>query len=145
MRKIGKQVYDRKVEQVEALLGRQRGATLSPQFKRNVMVAIDRLPEPSLLSPPARARDLLYALRLLSTGERIGLGLALCAIVALAWPGMGDMLVLAEWELSDFTVNLSVGGTALSASLLSVLAVSLGVVFMVGVGAFASRNHLIGA
>jgi hypothetical protein len=145
MRRIAKQVPSGKSEKVEALLREQHGAQLSPQFKRNVLAAIGRLPEPALLSPPGRARDLLYALRLLSTGERIGLGLALCASVALLLPGAGDVLALAEWELADFTVSFSVGSTALSASLLSVLAVVLGVAFMAGVGAFASRNHLIGA
>lgn len=144
MIRMNRQVDDNRAERVEQLLRRQGGTALSPNFRRNVMAAVSRLPEPQVYAA-ARPRDLLYALRLLTTGERIGLGLALCAVVALLLPGAGDLFALAELELSDFTVDLSVGGVALSASLLSVIAVTLGVLFMAGVGAFASRNHLIGA
>jgi hypothetical protein len=145
MLRNAKQLDSGSGEKLEALLREQPAALLSPQFQRNVLAAVSRLPEPALLASPARGRDLLYALRLLSTGERIGLGLALCALVALALPSVSDALALAEWDLADFTVSFSIGGTALSASLLSVLAVALGVVFMAAVGAFASRNHLLGA
>ena len=135
---------EEKLDKVERLLREQQGVQLSLQFKQRVMAAIERLPAPELIAPRRGLSDLVYALRLLSSGEKVALGLILCGLIALLLPGAGELLVAAEWELGDLTLSISLGETALSASLMSVIAVAAGLLAMTGVGAYAARNNLIG-
>ena len=140
---------ERKIQQVERLLREQGSVQLSPQFRRGIMDAISQLPAPAVTAPPRPASGLGYALRLLSTGEKLGLGLLGLGLIAclavLLIPGAGDWLALANWELGELTLSISIGESVASASLLSVLAVVGLAVFMAGLGSFSARNHLIGA
>jgi hypothetical protein len=54
-------------------------------------------------------------------------------------------MLAAQWELGDMELSISLGETALSASLMSVIAVAAGLLAMTGVGAYAAKNNLIGA
>ena len=135
---------EEKLDKVERLLREQQGVQLSLQFKQRVMAAIERLPAPELIAPRRGLSDLVYALRLLSSGEKVALGLILCGLIALLLPGAGELLLAAEWELGDLTLSISLGETALSASLMSVIAVAAGLLAMTGVGAYAAKNNLIG-
>jgi hypothetical protein len=119
---------DERLDKVEQLLRREQGVALSPEFKRNVLAAVAALPAPELIAPRRTWRDWVYALKLLSSGEKVALGLILAGIAALIIPGTAELLAIFEWELSDLT-----------------LSVSFGEMFMTGVGAYAARNNLIGA
>jgi len=132
-------------EKVEKLLREERGAGLSPQFRQRVMAAVRVLPAPELIAPRRNWRDVVYALKLLSSGEKVALGLILAGIAVFLLPSMGDVFAAFAWEFADLTLNISVGETALSASLLTVIAAAAGGLCMTGVGAYAARNHLIGA
>ena len=136
---------DERLDKVERLLRQERGVALSPEFKRNVMAAVAALPDPELIAPRRSWRDWVYALRLLSSGEKVALGLILAGIAGLIIPGTAELLAIFEWELADLTLSVSVGETVASASLLSVIAIAAGGLFMTGVGAYAARNNLIGA
>lgn len=140
---------ERKLAQVEQLLRSQGPAPLSPHFKRDVMAAIAQLPAPALTAPPRPATGWLYAVRLLNTGEKLGLGLLglglLACVAVMLIPGAGDWLALAGWELGELTLSVSIGETVASASLLSVLAVLGAAGFMACLGSFSARNHLLGA
>ncbi|GEM_PF-2205669 len=143
--KEDEKMSEERVDKVERLLRQQRGMQLSPQFRQNVMAAIRRLPAPELIAPRRGWRDAVYAFRLLSSGEKVALGLILCGLIALLLPGAGELLLAAQWELGDLALSIEVGETVLSASLMSVIAVAAGLLAMTGVGAYAARNNLIGA
>lgn len=136
---------ERKEQLVERLLRAERGVELAPDFKQQVMARLERLPAPELLAPHHGWRDWIYALRLLSSGEKIALGLIIVGIIVMLLPGARELLLAAQWELAGLELSLSIGESAVSASLASVIAVIAGALFMTGVGAFAARNHLIGA
>ncbi|MBN2080690.1 hypothetical protein JW859_00645 [bacterium] len=136
---------EKRLNKVEELLRAEQGVELSADFKQNVMAEINRLPEPELLTPRRTWRDAIYALKLLTSGEKVALGLILAAVVTVLWPGASELLAAAEWELADLTLSLSFGETAVSASLASVMTIGAGALFMTGVGAYAARNNLIGA
>jgi len=138
-------MVDKKLEQVERLLRAERGVELSPSFKQRVMGAISRLPDPELLAPPAAARDLGYFFRLLGVSGVVAIVLIVGGLTALFWPGATDLLAAYSWELGELKLSLSIGETALSASLLSVLVVAAAALFMAGVGAYTAKNHMIGA
>jgi hypothetical protein len=70
---------------------------------------------------------------------------AVPGIAVFLLPSMGDVFAAFAWEFSDLTLSISVGETALSASLLTVIAAVAGGLCMTGAGAYAARNHLIGA
>ena len=132
-----------KPDRVERLLRAQGPHELSPDFTRRVMEAISHLPDPELVAAPRGLRAAIRALRMLSPGERLGIGLILACVVALLLPGVDAVLEALRWELTGVDLSLNLGGTALSASLFSVIAVCLGSAFMAFVGAYVSRNHLI--
>ena len=134
-----------RLERIEKLLRAERGVELSADFTQQVMKKIRSLPAPELMAPRRTWRDWVYALKLLSNGEKVAGGLVIAGVLALLVPGAGDLLVYWQWELADLTFSVSVGETVASASLLSVLAMAAGVAFMTGVGAFAARNNLIRA
>jgi len=136
---------EKRLNKVEQLLRAQRGVELSADFKQNVMAEINRLPAPELITPRKSWRDAIYALKLLTSGEKVALGLILAAVVTVLLPGASELLAAAEWELADLTLSLSFGETAVSASLASVMTIAAGTLFMTGVGAYAARNNLIGA
>ena len=140
---------ERKLEQVERLLRSRGPAPLSADFRRNVLAAIGELPAPAQTAPPQPVSSWRYAWRLLSTGEKLGLGLLalglLACLAAVLIPDLGEYLMLASWEIGELTLSVSFGDTVLSASLLSVLAVLAAAGFMAGVGSYSARNHLIGA
>ena len=132
-----------KPDRVERLLRAQGPCEFSPDFTRRVMEAVSHLPDPALVAPPRGIWAALCTLRLFSPGERLIIGLILACVVALLLPGVDAVLEALRWELTGVDLSLTVGGTALSASLFSVVAVCLGIAFMAFVGAYVSRNHLI--
>jgi hypothetical protein len=140
---------EQRFTQVERLLREQGPARLSPHFKREVLAAIAQLPDPALTAPPRPAVGWRYALRLLSTGEKLGLGLLGLGLLACLGVGLlpaaQDWLALAGWELSGLALSVNIGGSVASASLASVLAVLGMAGFMAGLGSFSARNHLLGA
>ncbi len=152
--RAGKMIMDnamneKKLEQVERLLRSRGPAPLSPQFTRNVLAALEELPAPALTAPPRPAAGWRYAWRLLGAGEKLGLGLLalglLACLAALLVPDLAAYLQLASWELGELTCTVNIGETALSVSLVSVLAV-LGLAgFMAGLGTYGARSKLIGA
>jgi hypothetical protein len=133
-----------RLEKVEELLRQRRGTQLSPEFTRNVMQSIRRLPAPVLLAPPRSWHDYFYALRLLGGGGLAALLLVVATGVALFLPGANDVFAAAQWELADWTLSLSFGEAALSVSALSVLGIVIGGLAMIAVGTFSARNHLLG-
>lgn len=134
-----------KLDRVERLLRAQAPAPLSAGFKRNVLQSIAQLPDPELVAPPQGLAGLARGLRLLSAGELVAIGLVVLGTVIAFLPQTSSVIESWHWELASLDLSLSIGGMALSGSLLSILAVALTAVFMAGVGAYASRNHLIGA
>jgi 2-keto-4-pentenoate hydratase len=109
------------------------------------MRAVGRLPDPQLTAPVRGLPGIAKTLRLFSAGElAAGALIAAGALLALL-PGTGSALEGWHWELASLDLRLSIGGMVLSGSLLSIVAVALGSVFVAGVGAYASRHHLIGA
>lgn len=136
---------ERKEQLVEQLLRAERGVELAPDFRQRVMARIGHLPIPELLSPRRGWRDWIYALRLLSNGEKIALGLIFAGVIVMLIPGAGELLLAAQWELAGLELTLNIGETVVSASLASVIAVLAGALVMTGLGAYAARNHLIGA
>ncbi len=119
------------------MLHRQRGVELSPEFRRGVLDAISRLPDPELLPASPRLR---LALMLAA-----GLLTVVLGALSLALPHHSATLAAWQWELSDTSLALSVGGVALSASLLSLLCAAMGAAVLTVLGVYGKRNHLIGA
>ena len=130
------------LEKVEALLRQHGGTGLSPDFKRRVMAAVGRLPEPALL---ARQRGWRAALRLLGPVECAALLLILVALLLLFIPGASAWLSAMEWELSDMALSLTLGKSVLSVSMLSVLMVAAGLALLGGIGELSNRQRLLGA
>lgn len=130
---------------VERMLRDEGPLELSPDFKCRVMAQLETLPAPQDARPPGRARDAAYLLRLLSTGDKLALATIALGVLLLMIPGTSDLLALIELELADTALTLDIGGRMLSASLASVVAAGLGMLIMVGIGAYAARNQLISA
>jgi hypothetical protein len=133
-----------RLKKVEQLLRAEPGVELAPGFKQRVMHRIERLPAPEILAPRRSWRDIWLVLRGLDTGEKVGLGLALAGLLIMLLPGVDDVVAAINWQLADITISLSVGETIISASLISVISVAAGGLFMAGVGAYTARNHLVG-
>ncbi len=138
-------VQDEQVKRVEELLRRHGPASLPVDFKHNVMRAIAQLPDPELLTPPQGLRGVARSLRLLSAGELIAIGSVVLGLLFTLLPGISTVLEGWHWELASLDLSIGIGDLALSCSVLSIVAVAIGAAFMAGVGAYASRNHLIGA
>jgi hypothetical protein len=134
-----------KLDRVELLLRQHGAAPLSAGFKRDVLQAIAHLPDPELVTPQRGIAGLVRAMRLLSAGELVAIGLVLLGLVITLIPSVGNVLTGWHWELASLDVSISIGSMALSGSLLSMIAIVIGAAFMAGVGAYATRNHLIGA
>src|SRR5687767_27640 len=124
-------------DRIEALLRQQRGIELSPQFRRGVLEAIGRLPDPELLLAARVPRLALWL--------SCGLLTVLLGALSLAVPHYSATLAAWQWELSDLSVALSVGGLALSASLLSIVVAAAGAAVLTALGIYGRRNHLLGA
>lgn len=137
-------MQEEKLQKVEQLLRAEGGCTLSPDFKRRVMDTVRTLPPPELLAPRRSWRDWIYALRLLSSGEKVAAGLLAAGVLVLLIPGAAGLLSLWQWELSDLMLSVSIGETVASASLLSVIATAAGAAFVTGAGAYAAKHNLIG-
>ncbi|MCB1216627.1 hypothetical protein KDL44_04505 [bacterium] len=135
---------ERRLEGVERLLREQGPAEFSADFRSGILSAIEKLPDPELLPPPAAQRDWRWFLSLLGTGERVSIGLALVAIVLACTPQFQLWLAMLDWTWGDLTLSMNLGDVALSASLGTILATGLGAMLMAGVGIYSSRNHLIG-
>ena len=135
---------ERRLEEIECLLREQGPLELSKDFRRNVMSAIEVLPDPELLLPPAPQRDWRWFLSLLGTGEKVGIGLTLMILVLAFTPQFQGWLAVLEWQWGDLMVSLNFGDVALSASIGTLFAAALGVLLMASVGIYSSRNHLIG-
>ena len=129
-----------KLNRVEELLRAERQQLLSGDFTSKVMGRIRRLPDPELLSP---RRDLLYMLRTLSTGEKLGAACVLAGLALLLIPGAGDLIGGLGWELAGMSIDVNVGSSAASASLLSVASIVCCVLLLIGLGAYGARNKLI--
>lgn len=132
-----------KQNRVEELLKAERRQLLSGDFTSKVMGRIRRLPDPELIRPARSWRDWLYTLRMLGTGEKIGAALVLLGIALLFIPGTADLLGGLGWELEGFSLDVTLGGTALSASLATVATTVLCVLLLLGLGAYGARNKLI--
>lgn len=124
-------------DRIQTLLRAQRGAQLSPQFRRAVLDAVASLPDPGLL-PEARQPRLALWLA-------AGLVTLMLGALSLALPHYSATLAAWQWELSDLNVALSFGSVALSASLLSILVASVGAAVITLLGWYGRRNHLLGA
>lgn len=135
---------DHRLDDVEQLLREHGPQELSAEFRRNVMQAIEALPDPELLPPPAPQRDWRWFLSLMGTGEKLGLCLTLLALILAFTPQFQIWLAALNWQWGDMMVSLNLGDVALSASIGTLLAVALGAIVMTGVGIYSSRNHLIG-
>jgi hypothetical protein len=137
-------------ERIEQLLRKQHGVALSPDFRRDVLAAVAKLPDPGLLPgfvaaasssrtaagmPPPQ---LIFAL---AAGVLV---MALGALLLVA-PHFSATLAAWQWELADTTLALNIGGAALSASLLSLLCAGLGGALLTLLGMYGRRNHLLGA
>jgi hypothetical protein len=109
------------------------------------MRAVNALPAPALLERPHGISGLLAASRELGIGEKLGLGVAVLGLALCFIPGMDGLFASWQYDLADTTLSLSVGEVAVSASALSVLTFSLGAGFLTAVGAYASKQRLIGA
>ncbi|HES57804.1 MAG TPA: hypothetical protein ENO21_00055 [Firmicutes bacterium] len=131
---------DDRLNRVEQLLRAERRDLLSGDFTQKVMSRICRLPDPALLR---QDRGWLYTLRVLSTGEKLAAATVLLGLVLLLVPGAADALGGLGWELEAFSVELSLGGSALSASLASVATTVCCVLLLLGLGAYGARNRLI--
>lgn len=136
---------DERAKRVERLLRQQGPVPLSADFKHNVLRAVAQLPDPLLLVPPRGVRGLARGMRLLSPGEIVASGVIVLGLLCMLLPGLSSVLEKWHWELASLDLSISVGDMALSCSVLSIIAVAIGAAFMAGVGAYASRNHLIGA
>ena len=124
-------------ERIETLLRSQRGVQLSPQFRSGVLDAISRLPDPELLAVDRRPCFSLWL--------ACGLLTIILGALSLSAPQFSATLAAWQWELTDLSVALSLGGTVLSASLLSILIAAAGFTVLTVVGIYGRRNHLIGA
>ena len=82
-------------------------------------------------------------LRMLSTGEKLGAAFVLLGIALVFIPGASDALGGVGWELAGLSVDVNLGGSALSASLASVASVLCCVLLLLGLGAYSARNKLI--
>lgn len=143
--KMRRRSEHKSLERVERLLRAQPAAALAPDFKRQIMARISRLPEPAAMRRGLRPAAALALLSQLSAGERIGLGLVLLGAAALCLPGALDLFNLLEWELADYSLSLSLGETAISASLASVCAIGTGLVALMAAGLISTRQQLLGA
>src|SRR5438128_1597952 len=111
---------------LESLLRAQRGVALSAGFRRGVLDAIARV---ELVHLPAVPRFHAHL------GIALGALLILLGAAALLLPGWSTTLAAWQWELSDTNLAVTVGGTALSASLLSVLGLAAIAMVFAAVGA----------
>jgi hypothetical protein len=136
---------DEKLKSVERLLRQCGPAPLRADFKHNVLQAIAQLPDPELLAAPRGWSGLALSLRLLSAGELVAIGIVVLGLLFTLLPGISDALESWHWELASLDLSIGIGDMALSCSVLSIIAVAVGAAFMAGVGAYASRNRLIGA
>jgi len=138
-------VDDRKEQQVERMLRKEGGELLSPGFRRKVIAQVASLPAPELIKPRRGWADIVYGVRLLTVFEKATLVLALlCAVLAFI-PPVGEFLAAWSWELSDMAVSVTIGGEVVSASLLSVLSLAGGALFMVLAGAWGSKLSAAGS
>lgn len=135
---------ERNEKRIEELLRSERQSLLPDDFTSKLMAEVNKLPAPALAKPATSWGDLLYSLRLLGTGEKVAAALVLLGVAAIFLPGFSEVLAVWDWELSDMTVSMTIGETAASASLMSVLTISAGAVFMVGAGAYSMRSGMVG-
>jgi hypothetical protein len=109
------------------------------------MEAIARLPEPQAIAPPSASRSGLDLLRLLTTGEKVAIGVVLVCLAALFLPGALDWIDSVGFDLNHSVLALSIGDTVLSASMLSIVAVALCGLGLAAFGAYGTRHRLLGA
>lgn len=119
----------------ERLLRAQGGFALSPDFRRQVMARVAKLPAPALI--PQRGR--ISASQI--CGGLAGL-LALGGAVLLLLPGGGVLDALAL-DLAARYLSLSWGSTSVSLDLLSASALGTALALVAGITATASRLRLI--
>jgi hypothetical protein len=124
-------------DRIEALLRRQGATPLRGDFRRGVLDAIAQLPDPELLPVAPKPRLALWL--------AFGLIAMLLGAVAVAMPHLSLTLAAWQWELSDLSVALSVGGAVLSVSLVTVICAMAGAGILTALGIYGRRNHLIGA
>lgn len=131
---MGEKNYKRE-DLAEKLLREERGYALSPDFRRNVMAQVAKLPAPALI--PQRSR--------LSPGLLLGgaaglLALGGAALLLLPGGGVLDGLAL---ELAARNLSLSWGSSSVSLDLLTAAALGAGLALLGGFSAAASRLRLI--
>src|SRR5687767_16036180 len=105
-------------DRIEALLRSQRGVVLRDDFRRGVLDAVAYLPDPELLPVTSRPRLTLWLAG--------GLLTMVLGVLAVAMPHLSLTLAAWQWELSDLSVALSVGGAVLSVSMVTVICAMAG-------------------
>ena len=108
------------------------------------MQQISSLPIPKDTAPRSW-RDLLYAIAMLSAAEKVAAALIIVGLCGLLLPGASDLLALWSYQLEGTVLSLSIGDSAVSASLLSLIALSLAGAFLAGIGIYSTRNRLLSA
>ena len=136
---------EKKEKRIEELLRSERQSLLPADFTSKLMAEVNQLPPPALAKPATTWSDLLYSVRLLGTGEKVAVAMMLMGVAAIFLPGFSEALAIWDWELSDMTVSMTIGETAASASLMSVLMITAGALFMVGAGAYSMKSGMVSA
>lgn len=136
---------EKKEKRIEELLRSERRSLLPGDFTSKLMAEVNKLPPPALAKPATNWHDLLYAVRLMGTGEKVAAALVMLGVAAVFLPGFSEILAVWDWELSDMTVSMTIGEKVASASLMSVLTICAGAVFMVGAGAYSLKSGLVRA
>jgi hypothetical protein len=138
--------YEKELEQIERRLRAVSPVELSHDFRRNVLEATAHLPAPATIAPPRAASGWQQMVAMLSTGEKVAAGAILVTLALLLIPGAGAYLAALDYSLSTSVVSLSLGDTVLSASLLSVIAATVCMAFVVlGSNLAGRRGGLVGA
>jgi hypothetical protein len=142
--KSNQQDMDSRQDRLEQLLREHGRAGLSADFERSVMQQINALPAPNDMGP-RNWRDLRYVIAMLSAAEKVAAVLIICALCTLLIPGTTDLLALWSYQLEGTVLSLSIGDSAVSASLLSLIVLGLAAAFLAGIGAYSTRNRLLSA
>lgn len=132
-------------QQVEKLLRAERGSMLSSEFKAELMAKIKAMPTPAQIKPASTWRDILYGFNLLGPAGKLAAAAIVLGIIAMFLPGASEWLAAIDWELSGRTVDVSIGETAVSASLMSTVTVSAGLLFVAWAGYYGTRGNLVSA
>jgi hypothetical protein len=128
------------LERIEQRLRATPAVDLSSSFRRNVLEATAHLPAPAVIAPPRPSSGWRQMASMMTTGEKVTAGAILAALLCLLMPGAGAYLAALDYTLSTSVLSLSIGDTMLSASLLSIVAAAVCMVFLILGSSFAGRR-----